>query len=148
MDFITELDSVAAVLSAEVPGTDIKYDVPKEPASGQLIIRAQRNELVTESHFTTRIERLYQIIYFSNDPAAAISAMDRLSRKLMFGTTLIPVEDGSFRYIRIESFSFSDPVETESGLAAVIATMPTSIRQARDRETFVKITKLNARINP
>ncbi|KTS84480.1 hypothetical protein NS115_03905 [Paenibacillus jamilae] len=147
MGILTELDSVASVVLEAFPESEMKYKVPKEPKTGQFVLRSQKNDLSTESRFTFRIERLYQLIYYSDNPAEALDIMDRLSRQLMRGTTLIPINDGSFRYIRIESFSFSDPVETESGLSAVIASMPTEIRQARDQKTFEKIMQVHARIN-
>ncbi|MGM1023549.1 MAG: hypothetical protein ACQEXV_24185 [Bacillota bacterium] len=147
MSILTELDSVASVVLEAFPESEMKYKVPKEPKTGQFVLRSQKNDLSTESRFTFRIERLYQLIYYSDNPAEALDIMDRLSRLLMRGTTLIPINDGSFRYIRIESFSFSDPVETESGLSAVIASMPTEIRQARDQKTFEKIMQVHARIN-
>lgn len=147
MGLLAELDSVASVVLTEFPESAIKYKVPKEPKAYQFVIRPQKNDLSTDSRFTFKIERLYQLIYFSDNPEIALDVMDKLSRRLMAGTTLIPINDGSLRYIRIGSFSYSDPVETESGLSAVIASMPTVVHQARDQETFNKVMGLQARIN-
>jgi hypothetical protein len=146
MSIEVELDSVASVVETEFPGSAIKYMVPKEPKTDTFSIRPQKSDLSTESLFTFRIERLYQLIYFSNDAQKALDVMDKLSRRLLSGTTLIPLNDGSLRYIRIGSFSFSDPVETESGLSAVLATMPTELRQARDQKEFEKIMRVSVRI--
>lgn len=147
MSLIAELDSVAAAVSAVLPDIDIKYSVPNDPKSGHFIIRTQRNELTAESRTIFRIERLYQLLYYAEHSEIALDQIDKLSRHFMAGTTLIPINDGSLRYIRIGSFSFSDPVENESGLKVIIAMMPTELRQARDQATFEKIASIHARIN-
>jgi hypothetical protein len=59
---------------------------------------------------------------------------------------MIPLTDGSLRYIRINSFGFGIPVQTESGLFSIVGVMPTELRQARDQETYQKIMQINTRL--
>lgn len=149
MSLLVELDSVASDLLIEFPDAAIKYEIPKEPQMNTFIIRAQTNDFSTESRFTFRIERDYQIIFYSADPQIALEKMDQLARRCMKGETLIPLIDNSLRYIRINSFGYSLPQRTESGeLFAVIGMMPSELRQARDQAAFAKIMSVSARINP
>lgn len=148
MSLLVELDSVASDLMIEFPDSAIKYEIPKEPQSNTFIVRAQVNDFSTESRFTFRIERAYQIIFYHDDPQAALETMDRLARRCLKGEAMIPILDDSLRYIRINSFGYALPVKTESELFSIMAVMPTELRQARDLETYQKIMKVNTRMNP
>lgn len=146
MGIMVELDSVAAAVLSEIPGAAVKYEIPVEPQSGQFIVRAQNSDLSSESLFTFRIERDYQIIFYSDDPQTAVETMDRLARRFMRGDTMIPLADNSLRYIRISGVGFGTPVLTESGLFSILGIMQTELRQARDQEAYTKIMGLNARL--
>jgi hypothetical protein len=142
MDLTLELDSVASDLLKEFPEVAVRYDVPIEPQAGTFVIRSQHSDLSVESRYTFRIERDYQLIYYSADPQDAIEIMNRYARRCLKGNTLIPILDDSLRYIRINSFGYGLPVKTEMGLYMVMAMMPTELRQARDQETYQKIMKV------
>lgn len=146
MDVIIELDSVASAISAEFPVSAVKYDVPVVPVADTFVVRSQTNDINSETRFSMLIERDYQIIYFSDDLESAIRSIDRLARKCMNGDAVIAIS-GSFRYIRVGSFSYSQPIETENGLYAIVGVMRTELRQARDQPTFDKIMRVYARIN-
>lgn len=144
---LSELDSVASFITQAFPSSAIKYDIPNEPKANTFVIRTQSTDVQTESRMHVRIERTYQLIFYSDDVQTAFETMDRLSFLTMDGNALIPLNDDSLRYIRVESFSFGNPLETESGLHVVIGVMPTQVRTARTQEIFAKIAEIGTRYN-
>lgn len=145
MGIQNELDSVASFLTSLYPSATIKFAIPKEPKADTFVVRAGVTDISTETRFHMRIERDYQIVYYGVDVGATLERMDHLSRQAMDGRLVIPMLDGSMRYIRVDSFSFSHPTEAEGGLFAAIGVMPTELRQARTQEVFEKIQQISAR---
>jgi hypothetical protein len=88
------------------------------------------------------VERDYQVVYFGSNVADVLSKIDDISHAVMNNQIVIPIKD-SLRYIRVESFNFSQPFKTEGGLDSVIGVLQTQVREARDQEQFEKITKVN-----
>ena len=145
MSILTHIDSVASFVQAFFPEVEVKYFIPKEPKENTLVIRAPATDLATETRYSIRTERDYQLVYYTSDIGSALERMDVLSRKVMDGRAVIPINDGSMRYIRVGSFSYGYPVETEGGLFAIIGVMPTETRQARTQETYEQIQKIATR---
>jgi hypothetical protein len=131
------------VKSVNPTALTFKQTPPKEPVPNTFVIRFQSESRESETALHWRTEREYQIIYFGADAADVLTKMDALS-KALYQTLLIPI-DGSLRYIRVESFSLSQPFLTDNKLFACIGVLSTTIREARDQATYEKIMHVNTR---
>jgi hypothetical protein len=144
LSLINDIESVEAfVKSVHAASTTYKQTVPRTQTANMFVIRFQGDsrELETAAHY--RIDREYQIVYFGADETDVLAKMDALS-KALYQRKLIGIKD-SLRYIRVESFSFSQPFKTENALYACIGVLSTEVREARDQATYTKIMQVNAR---
>ncbi|MDR7001563.1 hypothetical protein [Neobacillus niacini] len=105
----------------------------------------QYNDTQTETRFSYRNDREFQLIYFGKSSVDVLTKVDELSRLFNNGNFAIPIRD-SLRYIRVKGFSFTTPFKSASGVNAVIAVLQTETREARDFETYEKIMSVNAGI--
>jgi hypothetical protein len=125
--------------------TTEKQLVPKKPASNSFVIRVIGESPESETAYHVRKDRDYQIIYFHEEAESVLNVMGQLSDAI-FQRNVIPIKD-SLRYIRAESFSFSQPFETENELIACIGIMQTRVREAPAQETAPLINEINVAIN-
>lgn len=141
MALINDLVSVENFVKSVSP-TSIteKQTVPLKPAANTFVIRFQNDSRELETAYHYRIDREYQIVYLGANPADVLTKMDALS-KALYQTKLIPI-NGSMRYIHVESFSISQPFQTDNDLYAVIGVLATEIREARDQATYEKIAQV------
>lgn len=138
MAIVNDLISVENFVKGAFPSAKTeKQTVPKHPSADTFVIRFQNDsrELETAGHY--RIDREYQIVYIGASAPGVLSKMDALS-KTLYQRKVIPI-NGSLRYIRVESFSFSQPFTTDNDLTACIGVLATEIREARDEPTYEKI---------
>lgn len=117
--------------------------VPAQPTANSLSIRLQSADTETETLYHMARHREYQFVYFGASNVDVITKMDELDRKLN-NDLLIPIKD-SLRYMRVESFSLSQPFKTENGIDAIIGVLSVTVREARDQEQFEKIMNVYAR---
>ena len=144
MTLKNEVESVGTFVKSVVPGASLKYDVPTQPTKDNVVVRIQGTESESETGYHYRTDRTYQIVVYGEDALDVQTKMDALRRKCMDGKMAIPI-NGSLRYIRIGSFSFSAPIRTEGGLFACIGVMPTEVREARTQEQYDKIMHVYGR---
>lgn len=144
MALVNDLLSIEDFVKAQFPTAHTeKQTVPLKPAPNTFVIRylGESREVETAAHY--RIDREYDVVYLGATAADVLTQMDALGRAL-YQTKLIPIKD-SLRYIRVESFSTSQPFETENDLFACIAVLQTEIREARDQAEYDLIQHVYAR---
>jgi hypothetical protein len=122
-----------------------RQDVPESPKANSFVVRLQYNDTQTETRYSYRNDREFQLIYFGKSSVDVLTKVDELSRLFNNGTFCIPIRD-SLRYIRVKGFSFTTPFKSASGVNAVIAVIQTETREARDFEAYEKIMSVNAGI--
>ncbi|WP_010495080.1 hypothetical protein [Paenibacillus elgii] len=146
MTLIDDIVSVEGFVKAKFPtATTVKQTLPKQPAAGTFVIRFQNDSRESETAFHFRTDRDYQIVYFGARADEVLAKMDALSTTL-YQTQVIPRTDGSLRYVRVESFAFSQPFKTENELFACIGVLSAQTRTARDQQTYEKMMNVYARL--
>ena len=138
--------SVKDFIAEKYPDVNtILQNVPEQPTSNTLVIRFQRDNREIETSFGVVAEREYQIIYFGERAPDVLTVMDGLSRKFLYGRTVIPIKN-SLRYIRVAGFNFGQIFKTEQdNIEACIGVLQTEVREARDQQTYDKIMRVYAR---
>lgn len=145
-DLLNEMVSIKEFIKEVLPDADIKLqNVPEKPTPNTLVIRFQNDNREVETAFHVVAEREYQIICYGDKAPEVLTKMDGLSRKFLYGRTIIPIKN-SLRYIRVAGFSFGRIFKTEQdNLEACIGVLNTEIREARDQQTYDKIMQVSAR---
>lgn len=152
-DAITIVDEMGAILAwlrAEFP--DIPADqfglqqVPEKPPTDSFYLRFQNDSREHMTSFSIVARREYQVIHFNVLPDV-LARMDSLARKCLYGRMMIPIDEESRRYVRIDSFSFGNVLNTEDrdDLKAVVGVLSVELREARDEKAYEKIRQLFVR---
>jgi hypothetical protein len=141
---VTDIESIEQYVAPLFPSASIYLQyVSAQPTANSLSIRFQGANTETETLYHMARHREYQIVYFGTSNVDVITKMDALDRKLN-NDLVIPIKD-SLRYMRIESFSLSQPFVTESGINAMIGVLAITVREARDQQQYEKIMNVYAR---
>lgn len=145
MTIVNELESVERFVKTQFPAASTVLQTPlKGPAADEFLIRFLNETRQSETRYHTRADREYQIVYYGASAPDVLDRMDALSDAL-YRYQLIPI-NGSLRYIRVGSFSISQPFETEGKqLFACIGVLQTEIREARTQEQYEKIMHIYTR---
>ena len=143
---INEMASIKDFIADKFPDVNIiLQNVPEQPIPSTLVIRFQRDNREVETGFGIIANREYQLIYFGERAPDVLTKMDGLSRKFLYGRTVIPIKD-SLRYIRVVGFNFGQIFKTEqNNIEACIGVLQTEVREARDQQTYDKIMNVYAR---
>ncbi len=146
VDIISEMTSIKGFITEKYPDVSVVLqNVPEQPVPSTLVIRFQNDNREVETGFGVVAEREYQLIYFGERAPDVLTTMDGLSRKFLYGRTVIPIKN-SMRYIRVAGFNFGQIFKTEQdNIEACIGVLQTEVREARDQETYDKIMKIYAR---
>lgn len=141
---VTDLESIEQYVAPLFPTATIYLQhVPAQPTTNSLSIRLQGASTETETAYHMARHREYQLVYFGTSNVDVLTKMDALDRKLN-NDLLIPIKD-SLRYIRVESFSLSQPFKTENGIDVIIGVLAVTVREARDQQQYEKIMNVYAR---
>jgi hypothetical protein len=141
---VTDLESIEQYVAPLFPAATVYLQyVPAEPTTNSLSIRLQSADTETETLYHMARHREYQLVYFGTSNVDVITKMDALDRQLN-NDLLIPIKD-STRYLRVESFSLSQPFKTENGIDAIIGVLAVTVREARDQQQYEKIMNVYAR---
>lgn len=141
---VTDLESIEQYVAPLFPAATIYLQyVPAELTTDSLSIRLQSADTETETLYHMARHREYQLVYFGASNVDVLTKMDALDRKLN-NDLVIPIKDSS-RYLRVESFSLSQPFVTESGINAIIGVLAVTVREARDQQQYEKIMNVYAR---
>ncbi|MDQ0154912.1 hypothetical protein [Robertmurraya andreesenii] len=141
-----EIESIAEVVEPLFPGANVYYQrIPAEPKMNELSIRFIAGGSSSETNYHYRLDHDFQIVYFGRNEFDCLTKFEALERKLNDGF-LIPIK-GSLRYMRIGSFSFSQPFKTEGGANAILGVLNVEVREARTQQQYEKIAVVNPRIN-
>ncbi len=144
------MQAVLAFLRTEFPDIPSAnfglQEVPEQPAPDSFYVRFQNDNRTAGTSQTIVTQREYQIIHFNAVPTV-LARMDTLSRKCLYGRTLIPINEDARRYARVSSFSFGNVLDTEGSdtLKAVVGVLSLEVREARDAETYEKIQQIFTR---
>jgi hypothetical protein len=141
---VTDIESIEQYVAPLFPAATIYLQyVPTEPTANSLSIRFQGADTSTETAYHMAQRREYQLVYFGASNIDVLTKMDELDRKLN-NDLVIPIKD-STRYLRVESFSLSQPFKTENGVDAIIGVLAVTVREARDQQEYEKIMNVSAR---
>jgi hypothetical protein len=141
---VTDLESIEQYVTPLFPAAAIYLQyVPPQPTANSLSIRFQGADTGTETAYHMARRREYQLVYFGASNIDVLTKMDELDRKLN-NDLVIPIKD-STRYLRVESFSLSQPFKTENGVDAIIGVLAVTVREARDQQQYEKIMNVYAR---
>jgi hypothetical protein len=140
-----EIESIAAFVEPVLTGATVyKQRVPVQPVANEVSIRYLTGDSESETNYHYRLDRDYQIIYFAQNEFACLQKFEALEQKLN-DVFVIPI-NGSMRYLRVGSFSFSQPFKTEGGTVfAMIGVLRVSVREARTQEQYEKIMNIETR---
>lgn len=155
-DIITELEAVSGFIGDLFEGATVYYQrVPEKPNTGDIAVRFENTTTQQETAISYVDIRDWQIIVFGDkevdkpaDPEL-LSKMDTIKRATVGAMRqVIPLSDGSLRYLRIavNGFSYSAPVKTEDDRWACVGMLRTEVRRARDIETYDKIMQSGVRV--
>ena len=120
--------------------------LPAQYKSGELSIRFIGDDTTSETGYHFRLDRDYQFVYFGANEFECISKASALQRKLN-STHVIKLKD-SDRFLRIGSFSLSQPFKTENtAVFGIIGVLQAQINEARHFEQVPKMAEVTATIN-
>lgn len=151
---ITIVDEMAAVLAwlrdefPEIPSENFGLqEVPEKPDADTFYIRLQNDNREHATSFSIVARREYQIIHFNTLPDV-LSRMDTLSRKCIYGNMMIPVDEESKKYVRVDAFSFGSVLDTgdRDDLKAVVGVLSVEVREARSLQAYEKIKYVYSRV--
>lgn len=159
---INEMASIKDFIADKFPDVDIiLQNVPEQPVPSTLVIRFQRDNREVETGFGVVANREYQLIYFGERAPDVLTKMDGLSRKFLYGRTVIPIYntvltgysfdtariiDRTLRYIRVDGFGFDQIFKTgQDNIEGCIGVLQVEVREARDLQTYDKIMNVYAR---
>lgn len=114
-----------------------KQTIPEQPLPNSFYVRLLNEDRETETRYHFRIDRQYQIVHFTERPDTVLANMDT------FGTSVYQSE--LIGHIRVNSFSTTQPMQTENDLYVIIGVLDTSVRQAREQTQYPKINHVNVR---
>jgi hypothetical protein len=144
VSIVTDIESIEIYVQPLFPSTTIYLQyIPSQPTARSLSIRFQNGGTETETLYHMARNREYQIVYFGSSNIDVLAKMDALDRKLN-NDLLIPIKD-SLRYLRVESFSLSQPFKTENGIDTMIGVLSVTVREARDQQQYEKIMNVYGR---
>ncbi|MCD9024316.1 hypothetical protein [Cohnella silvisoli] len=130
MAVINEILAIEAFIRTKFPGSLTgKQTIPEKPVEDTFYIRFLGDDRETETRYHFRANREYQIVYVGEWPEDVIPKMDGLSDAL-YQTERIS------QGIRVESFSYSQPVESESGGYVSIGMLELVSREARTQTAY------------
>ena len=141
-DIKTEIQSIRDFVAPELPGATFKLqNMPDEYKTNELAIDFEGSRPETETAFHYRLDRTYQLVYFGDSKLDCLTKMEAVERKLS-QKQMIPIEETA-RYLRIGSFSLSQPFKTETtGVFAVIGMLEAEAREARAQVTYEPVNNM------
>ncbi|WP_114494891.1 phage tail terminator family protein [Fontibacillus phaseoli] len=135
MALIDDIVAIESFIKAQFPdATTTKQTVPTAPTHNSFVIRFLNDDRETETRYHFRIDREYQIVYFASKAEQVLPKMDALARAFY--------EADVIGRVRVESFAFSQPAKTESGMYVSIGILETSAREARTQTQYPKMNKV------
>jgi hypothetical protein len=141
-DVIDEILALETFVRAAFPASTIeKQTVPEQPAHDTFVIRFLSETPTDETLYSFRLNREYQIVYFSDRPEQALPIMGALTSAIE-----------NVRYIaetrtRLDAFGYSQPALTDNDKYVTIGILRTSTRQARPQPKYDKINHVYQRFN-
>lgn len=141
-DVIDEIVAIEAFVRAVFPASIIeKQTVPEQPAPDTFVIRFLSEERTDETHYSYRINRDYQVLYFADRPEQALPVMDALADAIEAAQYVAATRT------RLDSFGYSQPALTDNDKYVTIGLLRILTRQARPQPFFDKINHIHQRFN-
>ncbi|MED1906117.1 hypothetical protein [Cytobacillus firmus] len=140
---VNEIESIGEFIEPVFASPTVHYQqVPVQPKENEMVIRYLLTDSATETSFSYRLNRTYQIIYFGKNEFDCLKAFEALEQQLN-NSLVLPLKN-SDRFLRLESFSYSQPFKTESGTCvAILGVLNAHLREAREQETYEKIKNMD-----
>lgn len=144
---VDEILGIEEFIKSVVPGATVeKQTVPLQPTPGLFVVRFLTESRTDETAYHYRIERDYQVIYYSATPQAAFPVMDALSNALYDVQRIVAT--GS----RLNSLNYSQPGRTDTDKAsttnagyATLGVLRITSRQSRTQQSYPLIQNVNSR---
>ncbi|MBU5211071.1 hypothetical protein MHI39_20185 [Heyndrickxia sp. FSL K6-6286] len=141
-DLVNELESISDYVQTVLTDVKVINYLPKTYKPKEVTIRFLSSDPVNESQFYYRLDHSIQIVYFDVNELGCISKMNHLERKFN-DDLVIPLKGtNETRYLRIGSFSLSQPFESDSGMFACIGVLDVTIREPRTQPQYDKIGEI------
>lgn len=131
MSVKSEITSIRNAIAAVLPTSKFHLAVmPKKHAAGNVVITMPRSRKETETAYHYRSNKTYQIVLFASSEINVLDSAEQVAEA--FSQTDYIAQSDTERIIRIESFSLSEPFETETqGVFAIIGMLEAVTRTAR-----------------
>ncbi|MBA9027519.1 hypothetical protein [Peribacillus huizhouensis] len=137
-DIKNEIQSLRDFVAPMMPTVAFKLQfMPTEFRAEDLIIQYKGGVSETETGYHYRHDRTYQFVYIGISELDCLTKAQPLER--LFNNEMVIPLKGTTRYLRIESFSLSEPFKTESGVFAIIGMLEVNLREARGQITYPKV---------
>lgn len=132
--------ALRTLIASHLPATTRYHlqDVPESPVAGSLAIRLTNQTSAEFTGAATRIERIYQLIYFGKTNIDVIDTADTIRRLVSKQTKLAVGSD----YSTLGSLGLSQPFKTESGLDAAIFVLPMTFVEHREVDDVPKMDEI------
>jgi len=145
-DIVKEVETLSEYIAGVTTFNRIwKQYLPPKYTANELSIRYLGDTSTAETSYHLRLDREYQFIYFGTSELDCIQKIALIQRKLKSKDAI--QMKGSPRYMRIGSFSMSQPFMTEgSTVYAVIGVLQAQVREARDFVDAPKMANVTADI--
>lgn len=147
-DILIELESFVDYILALNPTSQIeRQNVPRTVEDDLFVIRFQNHDPEEINHAFRKVQREYQLLYFSKDVQTTIQKIEQLEKQTFQSRFVIPLKN-TLRYMTLVGggFSFSQPFQTENDLYGINAVIRVEMHKARDFETYQKIMRVNTTI--
>lgn len=147
-DIIGEINTISDLLATVGVTRFYKQDLPKSYVPNTIGIRWQGDSDADFTQAAYKIERPYQIIYFSNNEVDCLNKTKLIRSKLSdYLSKKVKIRDSN-DYMTFESFSMSPPFKTDTdGVYAVVGVLSVSLLEAYSQPKHTKIGEVIATIN-
>lgn len=143
---VNEIETLAEYIEPLFVGASVHYQqIPIDPKPNTIVVRYLLTDNESETGYHYRLDRHFQIVYYAQNDFACLQKYEQLER--IINDKLAIQLKGSDRYLRLDSFSFSQPFKTEGGQTAIIGILQAHVREPRTQPTALKIQQVNATIN-
>ncbi|WP_339273720.1 hypothetical protein MKY59_21330 [Paenibacillus sp. FSL W8-0426] len=146
-DITTEILAIEAFIKSVIPAARVeKQTVPLQPSAGLFVVRFLTQTPATETLYHYRMDRDYQVLYYSAKPQDAFPVMDALSNAL-YDEQRIASSDS-----RLDSFTYAMPTKSSTDKASTTnadyvtpGILRVTSRRSRPQPTYPLINSVNSR---
>lgn len=143
---IAEINTIGDLLSGVGATRFYKQDYPKVYVANTIGIRWQGDTNESLTNVMYGVERLYQVVYFSDKEVTCIQKADEIRKA--FNNAIKTKVRGLDAYMTLGSFAFSAPFKTDTdGVVAIVGVLPVTVYAQRPQEKSEKMRVVDTGIN-